>query len=465
MHRRSRIIRNPKWQIVLVEIAFILVYALFTWRLGGLDGNREAVAVDFILFAIGLVIWPFFFAQFILPVHAPGQRLQAYFHLLRYLFGRHGPALRIENGKIIQNQGESRRGGPGVLLVDAASAAVLRTDVAYTRAVGPGLYFLNHDIRRKASEYVGGAISLQAQNRRIGPAEKEDPFAARLRNEKEDEYQARQDRRWETSGLTRDGIEVIPNISVTFKLESQPGEGGCGFGCNLVSVWRAITAEGVDPSFAVDDTRRQVSWEWLPGRLAADVWREYLRMFKLQELFEDTRGGKTARDLILEMTRQRLTQAKVTELNEFGQPTGRQVTSPEFTLLLRRGLRVTSIIINRLRLPALVDEQLTRRWESTWLERARQESGLLETQRSYIRESGQRRAWLDYAMASSQFAAPGKETLIEPSTPQGDQLVKSLVEGTLALCVRDPEATPACLRRKNRAPRPARLDPEEDVSQ
>jgi hypothetical protein len=437
MHRRSRVLRNPKWQLVLVELLFILAYALFIWRLGGLDGNREALAFDFLLFAAGLIFWPFFFSQFILPVKTPPQRFQAYIHLLRYLFGRHGPALRIENGRIIQSDGESRRKGPGVLLLDAASAAVLRTDVAYTRAVGPGLYFLNYDFRRKATEYVAGAISLQAQSRSIGPAEREDPFVVRQRNEKEDEFKARQERRWETSGLTRDGIEVIPNISVTFKLESQPGESGSGFGCNLISVWRAVTAEGVDPSLPVDDVRRQVSWEWLPGRLAADVWREYLRMFTLQELFQDSRLGKTAREVILEMTRQRLTQAKVTELNEFGQPTGRQVTSPEFTLLLRRGLRVSSVTIHRLRLPALVDEQLTRRWESSWLDRARHESSQLEAQRSYTREAGQRRAWMDYAMASSQFAAPGKETLIEPEAPQGNQLLKSLVEGTLALCVRD----------------------------
>jgi len=430
--------RNPKWQIVLAEVFFLGMYALFTWLLGGQDANRGAIGVDFVLFILGLIIWPFFFAQFILPVNAPGQRLQAYFHLLRYLFGRHGPALRIADGRIIQGQGESQRRGPGVLVLDAASAAVLRTDVAYTRSVGPGLHFLNYDLKRKATEYVAGAISLQAQNRVIGPADREDPFAARQRNEKEEEFKARQERRWETSSLTRDGIEVTPNINVTFRLEAQPGEGGCGFGYNSVSVWRAITGEGVDPNLAVDDARRQVSWEWLPARLAADVWREYLRMFTLEELFQETRGGKTARDLILDMTRQRLTQAKVTELNEFGQPTGRQVTSPEFTLLLRRGLRVNSVSIHRLRLPTAVDEQLTHRWESSWLERARQESELLETQRSYTKETGQRRALLDFAMASSQYAAPGKETLIQPVAPPGDQLLKALVEGTLALCVRDP---------------------------
>lgn len=447
--RRLSSLRNPKWQIVLAEVFFIGLYALFTWRLGGTGPNRGAIGIDFLLFVLGLIIWPFFFAQFVLPVRTPSQRLQAYFHLLRYLFGKHGPALRIAGGEIIQSEGETRRKGPGVLVLDAASAAVLRTDVAYTRAVGPGLHFLNDHPRRKATEYVAGAISLQAQARTSGPAEREDPFAPRQRNEKEEEYQARQDRRWETSGLTRDGIEVIPNIDVTFRLEARPGEGGCGFGYNQVSVWRAITGEGVDPSRSVEDHRRQVSWQWLPGRLAADVWREYLRMFTLQELFQETRGGKTARDIILEMTRQRLTQAKVTELNEFGLPTGRQVTSPEFVLLMRRGLRVVSANIHRLRLPTQVDEQLTRRWESSWLERARQEGEMLESQRSYTAEKGQRKAWLDFAASSAQFTVPGKEPITELPTPEGIDLLKALVEGTLAMCVRDPQLHPRLQTEKN----------------
>lgn len=439
MRRRSSLLRNPKWQIVLAELAALGLYCLFTWRLGGLDANRPAIGVDFILFCAGLIAWPFFFSQFVLPVRNTRQRFQAYLHLLRYLFARHGAAVRIENGKVIQAGRESERKRHGVLLLDAASAGVLRTSTAFTRPVSPGLHFLNDDPRQKSAEYLSGAISLQPQVRSIGPAEREDPFSSRLRGESEEEYRARQERRWETSGLTRDGIEVIPNISVTFRLDADPGQGGCGYGYNEVSVWRAITAEGVDPSLAVDDARRQVSWEWLPTRLAADIWREYLRMFTLEELFQETRSGKTARDLILDMTLQRLTQAKPDELNEFGQLTGKRITSPEHVLLMRRGLRVLSINIHRMRLPAAVDEQITRRWESSWLDRARQEGSLLETQRSYTRELGARRAQADLAASASQFAVPARETLVQPQAPEGPALLKSLVEGTLALCVRDPQ--------------------------
>ncbi len=479
MDNRPFFIRNPKWQIVIGEVFFLILYMVFIDRLGGVENNnRLAIAVDFMVFMAGLLIWPFFFAQFILPVRTVRERFLAFLHLMRYLFGEHGPALHVENGAVVQHDGEMKKRGPGVLIIDAASAAVLRTDVAFTRAVGPGIHFLNFDPGQNSTEYVAGTVDLRVQVRSGGPEDREDPFAARSRQESDADFSLRQERRWETSGLTRDGIEIVPNISAVFRLETRPGEGGAGFGYNPVSVWRAITGEGVDPNLPVDDARRAVSWHWLPLRLAEDVWREYLRMFPMDELFQSAYDEKTARDIIGEMIRLRLTQAKVPELNEFGRPTGRQVTSPEFTLLLRRGLRVLGVSVSNLRLPAQVEEQLNRRWQSTWLKRAQQERDFLEYQRSYARENGQREALRDYALASSQFVGeiptPGrgevstggiggvptqaKEEIrgqgasdAEDSAGDlsGDQILKMLIEGTLLLSVRDPQLHQRFVAEKN----------------
>jgi hypothetical protein len=296
------------------------------------------------------------------------------------------------------------------------------------------LIFLNLDPRRKAKEYIAGAVDLRVRATTIGPVERENPFNPRGRDETEESYNRRQEHRWETSGMTRDGIEVVPNLNVVFRLEARPGEGGSGFGYNPIAVWRAITGEGVDPGLPTDDARRTVSWEWLPTRLAADVWREYLRMFTMEELFHEAHQNRTGLEIISDMLRQRLTQARVLELNEFGRPTGRYVISPEFALLLRRGLRITTGSVSSVRLPPSVDEVLVRGWESTWLVRARQEREMLDTQRSYARENGQRKALCEYAQAISSFIADGPDEELS-----GQQLVKKLIEGSRLLSVRDPQ--------------------------
>jgi hypothetical protein len=456
--RRAVFLRNPKWQIVVAEVLFIALYAALTWFLGGAGANQLPIAVDFLLFTAGLFIWTFFFSQFTLPVRTAEERRRAFSFLIRCLFGWNGPIYRVENGQI-QVRDPGRRGCPGVAYLDAASAAVVRTDVAFTRTIGPGVTFLEGGGGRH--EFLAGAVDLHPQVRTIGPETgsigasvgsasgsltgSEDPFAQRNKDEGEEAYAARQIRRWETSGLTRDGIEVVPNVSVAFRLDARPGEGGSGFGYNTVSVWRAITGGGVDPNLPADDARRHVEWDWLAARLAADAWREYLRMFTMDELFLDGSGktawdGQTACEIIASMVRARLTQAKVAELSEFGRPTGRQVTCPEFTLLMRRGVRVQSVRVFHLRFPAAVEDQLIRRWRSSWLNRARQERDLLEYQRAYAKEAGQRAALMEFAQAASHPVGDVQPAEIQaPGIPPGDVLLKKLVEGTLSLCVRDPQ--------------------------
>jgi hypothetical protein len=136
--------------------------------------------------------------------------------LVKYMLGTGGQAIFIENGIEKKRPGEAGRRGPGVFVLDTASGAVLRNDVAFTRVIGPGLTFTS------GSEYLAGAVDLHRQTQPIpalGPLGNEDPFASRRREETDEEYQQRQVRRLETSGLTRDGVEVVPNFSVTFRLE------------------------------------------------------------------------------------------------------------------------------------------------------------------------------------------------------------------------------------------------------
>ena len=222
----------------------------------------------------------FFFAQFVLPVRTLEERSLVFNRLRTYLSSKHGPAIFIENGEVQHRSQELRRRGAGVIVLDTASAAVLRNATAFTRAIGPGIVFTDQ------KEYIAGTVDLHSQSRKIGPIDKDtDPFAPQQKDESREAYQRREERRWETSGLTRDGVEVIPVISATFRLDSKPCEGGTMFGYNPNSVWRAIATEGIDPGAPTDARSRRVPWNWLPVYLAADLWREYLRKFTLNELF------------------------------------------------------------------------------------------------------------------------------------------------------------------------------------
>jgi hypothetical protein len=233
----------------------------------------------FIVGILGLMVWLGFFAQYLLPLNSLRERRAAIGRLVRYFMWMHGPAIRIENGKVIQSHHEKKLRSPGVILLDTASAAMLRTKTTFVRAVGPGVIFTD------GGEFMHQeAVDLHTQVSPVpplGPLGKEDPFAPWYKKKEEDkEYQERQNRRKETSGLTRDGVEIVPNILAVAKTKSLPGQGGTRFGFNSKAVSLAITREGIVPNGL-----RNVPWFEIPAYLTVELWREYLGKFTLTELF------------------------------------------------------------------------------------------------------------------------------------------------------------------------------------
>jgi len=114
---------------------------------------------------------------------------------------------------------------------------------------------------------------------------------------------------------------VVPSIGAAFLLRGEPNEGSTRFGYNPDSVWRAIAHEAVRPDADPESDEYMASWNWLPLRLAIDLWREYLRKFTLDELFTFSsaiRNGndRTAFDVINEMVKLRLTRPEVPELDD-----------------------------------------------------------------------------------------------------------------------------------------------------
>ena len=277
------------WLVVL-----LVVYGWQIFRMGGIRANLLNIFIDLAcIFPLLLVLWMAFFAQFVLPVHTFRDRQKIFERLIVYLLGAHGPALFVENGKIKEHIGERMRRGPGVLWLDSASAAVTRTAVAIKQTLGPGVHFTS------AREFIAGTIDLHLQSHSLGP-ETDKPFAEKREDQTQVEWELIQERRKQVSALTRDGIEVIPSISIAFRLNTgfpKEGKPGSRFGYRTGStkrdklneekdkeaIRRAILGEGVNPNALPE--RRRVAWNELPGSLAVDVWREYAAKFTLDQLF------------------------------------------------------------------------------------------------------------------------------------------------------------------------------------
>jgi hypothetical protein len=290
---------RKKWLYIIAWLAILLI--IYGWqiaRMGGIEASIPYLLLDLAcFFPILLVLWMAFFSQFVLPVHTFRDRQKIFDRLLLDLFGRHGPALFIENGEIKEHSGERLKKGPGVIWLDSASAAVTRTAVKVKQTIGPGVHFIER------GEFIAGRVDLHIQSQTLGPKEKEKPFDEKKEEQSDEEHNQIQDRRKQVSALTRDGIEVIPNISVTFRVNTgfpKEGQPGSRFGYRTgitkkdreneekdkVAIRRAILGEGINPNVLPDSPRRHVNWNELPATLAVDVWREYVAKFTLDELFK-----------------------------------------------------------------------------------------------------------------------------------------------------------------------------------
>jgi hypothetical protein len=450
MEERRSFLRNPKWQIILIELSGVILYIYLTPRLGGPQHNQVSIIIDTFLFYLWLVFWHFFFAQFIFPVQTVTERIMIFKRLWLFLIGRHGPAVLVENGGYRQRKKEVERHRPGVALIDTASAAMLRTDDEYTRPAGPGVVFTTAR-PRSGYEYFEGVVDLRPQTQVLGPRENEDPFQAQGEKEKDGAYQERQRRRYRTSGLTRNGIEVVPNILVFFQLNTQPGLGGTQFGYNGFAVRLAITGEGIDPDLPVDAPRQRIAWRELPATLAANVWRESIGMFTVDELFQElgsdfvlpTPDGSslnynrhpTGFEFISSWLKLRMTQEVINELDSSAHPTGARVFSQEYKILKDRGIRVNNISITNLRFPETVEKELVQRWESTWYQRALLEREMLEQQLGIAQKRGMQTARTDYAVT----IARGLKRLYSRSDPTNELILSSMVLSSLQTINQDPQ--------------------------
>lgn len=286
--------RRPWFYIVGWLVALLAVYGWQIGRMGGIQNSLFEISLDLLcIFPILLLLWLAFFSQFVLPVHTFRDRQKIFDRLLADLFGAHGPALFVENGNIREHAEERLKKGPGVIWLDTASAAVTRTTTKIKQILGPGVHFLD------SGEEILNTIDLHYQVDSVGPSEDEDLFAQGESNSQHAET------RQMVRAMTRDGIEIVPEITVRFRVdtgfpkEGEPEPGSrFGFRSGVTKkskeneekdkevIRRVILGEAVNPNVTSEMPARRVAWNQLPAVLAVDVWREYAAKFTLDQFFE-----------------------------------------------------------------------------------------------------------------------------------------------------------------------------------
>lgn len=428
---------HSRWRNVIVTLVIGSIFYLLIAALQKRTQDSLIVCGDILFCLTGFFLWMLFFSQFVAPLRTIGDRLNIFGRLLLYTLQAHGPAVYIENGKIRQRDEEMLRRGPGIIVLDNASAALLRTDVRVTRAVGPGVTFLSWQ------ERIDGAVDLHYQKQFIGPWESDDVFSPQKPGEPDKAFLERSKRRQMTSGLTRDHIEVVPNIWVKFKINANSGEGLTKFGFRAESVELAILSRNVNLNEASDSPNRLTNWNWVPANLAVDIWRELLAKFTLNELFSPHPWGRNGIAVITMILRERLTQPNARVLDAFGQPVldpyGQPVTAPslEYQLLQRRGIKVYLSAIFTPRLREDIETTLVNNWMTSWLDRASAERELITQQRANKAQEGRMEAAENYAEAVAKTVAETCNSGL--ITPSASQLLDQLVRGNLTLFDRFPQ--------------------------
>lgn len=364
-------------------VAANLVWHLVVWA----AGIKFNALVSVFLFVIDLAVAAFlldrltyFFAQFVLPIQNPKQRQEIYERVRDFETGKRGPALFIKNGHVIAHEHELEKKGPGLIVADTASAAVLRTDSEWGATIGPGVNFT------KANEYIAGSVDLRPQWQYIGPEGGGE----------------------RTDAVTRDEVEIKATISIKFSIrrpkQKSPSPSGVisEYGYDEEAVRRAILGEFIE----VDgDEKAHISWKEVPADLVVGIWREYVHKFKLMELFTPLNGGgKTGLQIIEEMMNKRVTQPNVEGMDNIGNLTQDWTPSLEYEQLQRHGLEITEVRIHNIHLSEADEKPIIEQWKPEWLKNIQQEEKALADARALITTSAREESSRRFAsLIAAQF--------------------------------------------------------------
>lgn len=349
-------------------VGLLVFYLLYISRQAPLVAWWVDILAFGVVFALSLALM----SQFILPVTTTEERRQAFSRLQLYVAGKHGPIVFVRNGEMIASISELKRLEPGVMLADSTSGAVLELGMRFTRAVGPGITFL------EAGEQVKQTLDLRKQLRRV-----------------------------KTEALTRDGIEIETTLTVVFGLtpgEQRDTQLQTTEESDLFLSARILPAYPFNPSAAFKAVYgaavshdRTISWADLPTIVASETFRDLVVRRDLDDLFAP--NDPEARPM--EALAHRLTE-------------GLQKSS----LLHERGVRVYAVEIGLIEMPPKVQQQLIATWRAHWQSTAsktrNQGEAMAEQIKEQARAAAQREILSEMANSLQQtFSNDGKATKTE----------------------------------------------------
>jgi len=375
-----------------VILTTTVIWHVAVWAVGIKYSYSYTYVVSLVLLGVDIFVafylldrLIYFFSQFVLPIQNPNYRQEIYLRVKNFETGSRGPALFVKNGRVIMHEGEADKRGPGLIVLDTASALVLRTDTEIKDTAGPGVKFT------KGNEYIAGSVDLRSQWQYIDPRTGEQ----------------------QTNGLTRDGFDVSPVISIKFSIKrpvkKTPTEGGVisQYGYDADAVRNAVTREAVQLG-AAENGQARMEWNQLPAHLVVNVWREYVRKFRLGDLL--TSSGASGLQIIETMINKRVKQESVEALDDTGSQTGEWIKSREFAHLQSRGLEITDMRIHNVIFDDDTEKQIVEQWSATWLNSARKEENFLKEKESLIGMASRDEASKSFAkLVSRQFG--GKPTM------------------------------------------------------
>ncbi|MCQ3936074.1 MAG: hypothetical protein DPW18_03385 [Chloroflexi bacterium] len=371
------ILRSPYGMVVLIA----LVWHGVVWWLGVSFNyyiSLGLLVLDFLIAYVLVEALTYFFSQFILPIH-PKDRGEIYKRVRIFETGERGQTLFVKNGQVIKHAGEEDKRGLGVIVLDTASAVVLRTDTEIIGPVGPGVKFTDED------EYIANdlGVDLRAQWQYIGPHAGDNPFLNPAPFPNSKSYNEEK-RRLETVGLTRDGFEVSPTISIKYSIKrpprNLPSESGVTsrYGYDPTAVRNAVTREVIKLE-KLNNKQDRMEWNKLPAHLVVNAWREYIRKFKLEDLF-NPKNEENGLQIIEEMLNARMKQQHINTLDDTGKKTGAQSDSMEYLQLKLRGIEVMEVRIHNVMYDPAMEEQYIKQWSGEWLKNAKKEEEQINEQ-------------------------------------------------------------------------------------
>ena len=168
-----------------------------------------------IIFIIAFLIMAYIIAsQALVPVSTSLEKRRTTWHLILNVFHMHGPAVFVQNGKVIESEEDKQHTGPGLIAIDYNSAVVLEEQI-------PGA---NLPLSSKKSEdslmYRIGISQPFQSPRAQGAGITFTRPRERIRGVVDLRKQSRA--RPQVRGYTRDGIEITTTVFTLFTIGQRP---------------------------------------------------------------------------------------------------------------------------------------------------------------------------------------------------------------------------------------------------